>query len=258
MWGLRPAGPHSTFYGLLPPSPELGCSKCALPPPSVTLMIPKRFGGQLYSEQVRNVSQTDTLVVLCSDPQQAFCDVLRHSHPLHSMAAMKKAAMKATRKEGLTISTGSSGFVFGPRSIAQSILFGFSFFFALGRGVSLGLPGGPRKSPKPRRMALGCLPGYHGARGARAQNIKINICCGALSSGRALGPVDVDSFSAPLFCRGLIVVQRSRAGDHSRLSLLIWPPSPRSKAMKTGMKKAAAPAAEAPKKAMKKAMKANK
>ena len=70
--------------------------------------------------------------------------------------------------------------------------------------------------------------------------------------------MDVDSFSAPLFCRGLIVVQRSRAGDHSRLSLLIWPPSPRSKAMKKGMKKAAAPAAEAPKKAMKKAMKAKK
>ena len=109
-------------------------------------------------------------------------------------------------------------------------------------------------------MALGCLPGYHGARGVRALNIKTNICCGALSSGRALGPVDVDSFSAPLFCRGLIVVQRSRAGDHSRLSLLIWPPSPRSKATKKGTKKAAAHAEEAhpAKKAMKKAMKAKK
>ena len=38
--GLRPVGPHSNFYGLLPPSPELGCSKCARPPPPVTLMIP--------------------------------------------------------------------------------------------------------------------------------------------------------------------------------------------------------------------------
>ena len=148
MWGLRPAGPHSTFYGLLPPSPDLGCSKCALPPPSVTLTIPKRFGGQFYSEQVRNVSQTDTLVVLCSDPQQAFCDVLRHSHPLHSMAAMKKAAMKATRKEGLTISTGSSGFVFGPRSIAQSILFGFHFVLLLWVVVC---PWGFREGPGSRR-----------------------------------------------------------------------------------------------------------
>ena len=110
-------------------------------------MIPKRFGGQLYSEQVRNVSQTDTLVVLCSDPQQAFCDVLRHSHPLHSMAAMKKAAMKATHKEGLTISTGSSGFVFGPCSIAQSILFGSSFFLVW---VVVG-PQGFREGPGSRR-----------------------------------------------------------------------------------------------------------
>ena len=120
------------------------------------------FGGQFYSEQVRNVSQTDTLVVLCSDPQQAFRDVLLHSHPLQIMAAMKKAmkaAMKATHKECVTMSTGSSGFVFGPCSIAQSILFGSSLFFGLGRGGSPGLPGGPRKSPKPRRMALGCLPG---------------------------------------------------------------------------------------------------
>ena len=175
--GLRPAGPHSNFYGLLPPSPELGCSKCARPPPPVTLMIPEMFGGQFYSEQVRNVSQTDTLVVLCSDPQQAFRDVLLHSHPLQIMAAMKKAmkaAMKATHKECLTISTGSSGFVFGPCSIAQSILFGSSLFFGLGRGGSPGLPGGPRKSPKPRP------PGAPGARGSRATNIKTHICCGAL------------------------------------------------------------------------------
>ena len=135
------------------------------------------FGGQFYSEQVRNVSQTDTLVVLCSDPQQAFRDVLLHSHPLQIMAAMKKAmkaAMKATHKECLTISTGSSGFVFGPCSIAQSILFGSSLFFGLGRGGSPGLPGGPRKSPKPRP------PGAPGARGSRATNIKTHICCGAL------------------------------------------------------------------------------
>ena len=148
--GLRPVGPHSNFYGLLPPSPELGCSKCARPPPPVTLMIPEMFGGQFYSEQVRNVSQTDTLVVLCSDPQQAFRDVLLHSHPLQIMAAMKKAmkaAMKATHKECLTISTGSSGFVFGPCSIAQSILFGSSFFLVW---VVVG-PRGFREGPGSRR-----------------------------------------------------------------------------------------------------------
>ena len=96
------------------------------------------------------MSQTDTWVVLCSDPHQAFCDVLRHSHPLHSMAAMKKAmkaAMKATHKEGLTISMGSSGFVFGPCSIAQSILFGFSFFLVW---VVVG-PWGFREGPGSRR-----------------------------------------------------------------------------------------------------------
>ena len=46
------------------------------------------------------------------------------------MKKAMQAAMKAT-----TISTGVSRFVFGPYSIAQSILFGPSFF-VLGRGGS--------------------------------------------------------------------------------------------------------------------------
>ena len=48
-------------------------------------------------------------------------EVLRHLDDLHIMAGMEKAmkaAKKATRKECLTISTGSSGFVLGPCSIA--------------------------------------------------------------------------------------------------------------------------------------------
>jgi hypothetical protein len=43
------------------------------------------------------VSHIDTFVVLCSDPQEAFCDVLQRSHHVHIMAAMKKA-MKAAAK----------------------------------------------------------------------------------------------------------------------------------------------------------------
>ena len=101
------------------------------------------------------------------------------------------------------------------------------FFVGLGRGGCLGPPGGPGKSPKPHRIALGCLPGSPGARGDLAKNIKTYICCGALVSGRAWGP---DSFSVRCFGSRLIIVQHSRAGDHSRLSLLIWPPSRRSKA----------------------------
>jgi hypothetical protein len=69
--------------------------------------------------------------------------------------------------------------------------------------------------------------------------------------------MDVDSLSA----RWVDDLSLSRApgvGDHSRLSLLIWPPS-FAKAMKKG-KKAAAHAEEAhpAKKAMKKGMKAKK
>ncbi len=206
------------------------------------------------------MSQTDTLVVLCSDPQQAFCDVPRHSHPSHIMAAMKKAmkaAMKATHRECLTISTGSSGFLFGPCSIAESILFGSSFFW-FGSWWVPGASGRALEVAETPTDGPGVPPGAPGARGARAKNTQTHICCGALLSGRAWGPVDVDSFSALWFGRRLIVVQHSRAGDLFRLSLLIWPPSPRSKAMKKGMKKAAAHAEEAPKKAMKKAMKAKK
>jgi hypothetical protein len=209
---------------------------------------------------VGNVSQTDTLVVLCSDPQQAFRDVLLHSHPLQIMAAMKKAmkaAMKATHKECLTISTGSSGFVFGPCSIAQSILFGSSFFLVW---VVVG-PRGFREGPGSRRNPDGWPWGAsRGPRSPRVpgQKYKNQYLLWALLIGRAWGPVDVDSFSARWFGRRLIVVQHSRAGYLFRLSLLIWPPSPRSKAMKKGMKKAAAHAEEAPKKAMKKAMKAKK
>ena len=125
------------------------------------------------------------------------------------------------------------------------------------------VPGASGRAPEVAETPTdgpGVPPGAPGARGSRATNIKTHICCGALLRGRAWGPVDVDSFSARWFGRKLIVVQHSRAGDHSRLSLLIWPPSPRSKAMKKGMKKAAAHAEEAhpAKKAMKKAMKAKK
>jgi hypothetical protein len=48
-------------------------------------------------------------------------EVLLHLHRLHIMAAMEKAmkaAKKATRKECLTISTGSSRIALGPCSIA--------------------------------------------------------------------------------------------------------------------------------------------
>jgi hypothetical protein len=48
-------------------------------------------------------------------------------------------------------------------------------FFGLVRGGSRELPGGPRKSPTPRRMALGGLLGAPGAPGARA-NKSNNPC----------------------------------------------------------------------------------
>jgi hypothetical protein len=51
-------------------------------------------------------------------------------------------------------------------SIAQSMIFGSSIFW-----FGSWLPGGPRKSPKPRKMALRGLPGAPGALGARATKI---------------------------------------------------------------------------------------
>ena len=68
-------GPHSTLCGLLPPIPELGCSKCALPLLQQSHSRCPKVQRTLYSENVHNVSQTGTLVVLCSDLQEAFCHV---------------------------------------------------------------------------------------------------------------------------------------------------------------------------------------
>lgn len=97
-----------------------------------TLMIPKGSADTFFWSEC----------VTCRRPiHSSFCAAIlnkpfvkrsgTHIFP-HSMAGMKKAmkaAMKATHKECLTISTGSSGLVFGPCSIAQSIPFGSSFFW---------------------------------------------------------------------------------------------------------------------------------
>jgi hypothetical protein len=86
---------------------------------------------------------------------------------------------------------------------------------------------GPREVAEAPSDCLGVPSGVPRSPRGPGQKYKTHFCCGAFVSSRAWGP---DSFSARWFGCRLIVVQHSRAGDHSRLSLLIWPPSRRSKA----------------------------